>query len=396
MSLQLRVQKILTHEELLNQRLQQSQNVIASFDAEIKKMLASQRQKYIEWHLQKKKDHLAIFLNERQPNETAEEFWLRKWARQHSLRVGTPMEHEGFDAKDEVQAYMYMGRMCDVTDHPAAPSYDWDADSDYTEREAWRNNHERPYQAWRSNHDRPPFEVSWQPDADSKLRKEAAREADEIIKEFTLKTNSKILDILLTKGDYTCQLLFGGFTGGSFEGDIKVTFTDKTTFRTHVILKTNYSVLGNAYGQYPLTFHDVQVKGKGPVQKMVSEAQIRKLLKVKKWSPPKVKKPWTKAGVGDVVRTALGLGLLMATRGEEGTVRYANGVEARVTGNDIEQVVAHTEASAWKSPPQVHVQPHEGKQIILSFPDFKDVGYSTNNAKLLRLFAVEKVLESVK
>ena len=388
MSLLLREQMIMTKDELLNQRIKECQNVLANFDGEVKKMLTTHRQKYIEWDFEQRKERLAIFMRERKPNETGAEFWLRKWGCKMLLYRGTPSEHQGYDSEDLRSASSYMSRICNFTTHPDAPERDW--------REGPAENEYHKYQAWFKKPKRPQFEVTFQADADQRLRAESVEEADEIIKNFIQKTNLKILDLLLAKGNYTCELLQGGFSAGVFEGDVKVTFTDKTTLRTHVILKTNYSVLGNAYAQYPLTFHDVQVKGKGPVLKMVSEAEAHKLLNVKPWSPPTVKKPWAKAGVGDVVRTSMGLGMLLSTRGTEGMVRYANGSEKRVTGDDIEQVVAHTKALSWFSPPEVRVQPHVGQTIVLKFPEFKDGRFGGDNDRKLRLFALQQVLSRVK
>ena len=172
-------------------------------------------------------------------------------------------------------------------------------------------------------------------------------------------------DILIAKnGDYVCELK-GQFSIGVLEGDLYINFPDKTGFRTHIILKTNYSVLGNPYFQYPLTFHDVISETGGKPEAMLSEEEICKALGVPKWeAPAKQKKPWNTVKIGDVVlvnkKTFVCRALVLGTRGTTANVHYLDGVEEKIDGTEITKVLARTTCDTWHEH-HVRVEPFDGK-----------------------------------
>jgi len=351
--------RIKTAEEERNAFIALHRSFVVQIKDAIEKLCKHHRKQFEEHLFANEKLKIQRYMDQRKPNETAYDYSLerrhvglceserKKEAREYLEHIAKYTTHPrfGFQRQRNDPLYGNEARSCDFTDHGK-------------------------YRDWLENKDRPKFTVQWMPDADKRIKAEVKQYVNHVIRMFGKKTVEKVIDILVAKdGKYKCKLEYGSFYAGAFEGDITVSFPNGTGFRTHVIVKTNYSYLGNAYTQYPLTFHNVVSEtGATPIA-MLSQEEVQKSMGVKPWVvPTKQKKPWTAVQVGDLVRTeTMSVCMVVGTRGSDATVFHPDTGDARIHGSEIKEIFARTKPNNWSGAiPFLRVTPHEGKAFELS------------------------------
>lgn len=288
----------------------------------IKAICDKHRAEYEEYLVKMTFDRLRRFLNGRNPNDTAKSFYTRLWVK------------EKMDYRSKSQAENYVREevafICKLTDHPVPPKGD-----DWQVRDT--------HASWEKNENRPDFKIKERADADKIVRKDVKAYVDGIVNHFVFKVKDKLADIIIHYKDYDCQLEHGRFLVGAFEGDVTMQFKQGASFRIHVMLKTNHSVYGMPYVQYPLTFHNVvNKKGDKPVA-MCSETEVQDTMGIVPWKPVKQKKPFSTLIVGDIVeRTNGGIRLVIKTWKDRITLIDGTGEEAEATVDDIKVIHART------------------------------------------------------
>ena len=155
-----------------------------------------------------------------------------------------------------------------LTDHPRPANAD--------DEKTW---------AWMRNDKRPAFKIALKQDAQTIAAKRAKEKVDQIVRQFIFKTMDKVIDVLVHKPQYTAKLVSNNYGKGVLEADIFLTFVDGTSFRTHLILKTNYRY-GSPYMQYPMTFHDWTWKLGESLRGGASHYEIMKTWNIPAWQPP--------------------------------------------------------------------------------------------------------------
>lgn len=340
--------KVLTRDEHRALFMAQHRKFAKKVEDAVLALIAHHRSNYEQMLFKGWRDDIERFLENRRPNETPYDDITRK--KRNKERVDFELDRR---AKE---------RMAYLSRYTTLPDRRWGNDArlgiDFTDYDEWER--------WLDNLERPAFTVKFLSTANADLKRRAKKYVDAIAKVFADKTVDKVIDILVAKGDkYTCHLNKGHFTFTGFEGDIRITFPDKTGFRTHVIVKDNMSVLGNPYVQYPLTFHEIIGKtGEEPVA-MLSQEMVFERFGVKTWEAPKrVKKPWINVKAGDLVQTeALSVCMVLGIRGMIATVYHPSEGENKIDGSEIKAILARTIVDNWNDRDRykLQVEPHEGK-----------------------------------
>jgi len=364
MPIKLPEQPILTKEQLRQQYVDQHANVVAGVKAAIEELCVHHRKAYEDYLYERRIEAIQKFLDNRKPNQLICEGAATLIRSEAKRLAEMPEKKKYYNTGDylrklEGDAREALHWISQYTNHPVELMSL--KDLPYFEQEKARDTNTK----WISDENRPDFKVNWLKNGKAKIKAEVLEVVENAVQNFIRKTISKVVDILVAKGEYACELKKGQFSVGAFEGDIFITFPDKTGFRTHVILKTNYSVNGNPYAQYPLTFHEVVVKPGDKQVAMLSEDEICKAFGVKQWeAPPKQKKPWLAVKIGDIVvvnkKTFVCRALVLGTRGNMATVHYLDGVEEKIEGGEILEVLARTTCDTWCEH-YVRVEPFEGK-----------------------------------
>ena len=235
---------------------------------------------------------LRRFICERRANDTALSYYKRIYGIDDKMNYRA--KEQAMGQVNESTAFIHK-----LTDH-------WKPDpEDYAKQEEYRQ--------WEKNDNRPAFEVKERPTAEKIIRKDVKEYVDGIVRHFVYKVESKLADIIVHYKDYDCELEHGKFLCGAFEGDVTLTFKNGVNFRVHVMLKTNYSVYGRPYAQYPLTFHNVISTPGGEPVALCSESEILDTMGIIPWKPHKQRKPWETLAIGDIVETTDGT-IYMVTR----------------------------------------------------------------------------------
>lgn len=329
MAIRLSAIEFKTGDELREERAKQHGSLTAKLERCIRDICKHHRKRYEAMLFEQEVARLRWFIDERKPNDTAHSYYTRLWVREG-------MDYRGKrEAEDQVRAQERF--VLDLTDHPQPVPFAFSEDKD---------GHRRfdEYRAWAENENRPNFAVKERSDARNKMRASVKKFVDTIINDFCRKSRLKLLDILIANPDYDVKLEFGQFTGGSFEGDVTLMFESGVTFRTHVILKTNYSVCGRPYAQYPLTFHDFVAEPGAKLVAMMSEAEVQDAMGIEPWTPPKKpKRPWTTVKVGDIVELQEGgIALVVGTRKDVVKLYHPERGEWQGTADGLKTIHART------------------------------------------------------
>lgn len=223
---------------------------------------------------------------------------------------------------------------------------------------------------------------------------------DGIIGTFVEKVEDKVGDIIILYKDYECELVHGTIRTAGFEGDVTLKFNNGVTFRVHVMLKTNYSVYGKPFWQYPLTFHDIKTLD-GKQAASCAESEILDIMGVVPWKPVKMAKPWSTLSIGDIVETKDGkLGKLWLVTGTRKDVIHLWGEKGSgmFTADDIKVIHARTRVwdkythiegkDAWECTKfGVNVEMHNGRVQAFEIGTSRklyDEGYGVKRDTMIR------------
>jgi hypothetical protein len=178
-----------------------------------------------------------------------------------------------------------------------------------------------------------------------KLREWVESEVDSIVSIFTAKVIRKGLDFILAGGEYTALLDQCNFRGGVIEADIWLRFKKGGQVRMHLSLKTNYSALGKAYAQYPLTFHEITSPDGEFRGAMLSEKEALSHFGATAWEPPVMPKNrfFSTVKIGDIVLLSDNtLGLVLGQSKAGAKVLTIEGDERRCQAEDFQIILART------------------------------------------------------
>lgn len=362
---------ILTSDELREQFVAQHEKVVAGVRKAIEDLCAHHRQAYADYLYGRRLSHIQSFLDKRKSNELFCEGVAKQMREEDRIiaSLSGGRHHRSYkylqDLKDSAEESIRWIRQ--YTNHPTGKEDMEKADGvSYFEYQKALDR----YAEWMRNENRPDFVVVWLDEGKDKIKAEVEEVVEQAVQSFVRKTIHKVVDILVAKGKYVCELQKGGFDSGMFEGDILITFPDGTGFRTHVILKTNYSVNGKPYSQYPLTFHEVVTESGGKPAAMLSEDEICKAMGVSKWeAPKKQKKPWDTVKLGDIVCANYKFPVLvLGIRGNVATIYHPNLGEEKIQGSEIKAILARTRGESFLAPYYVRVDPFDGAVFKVNPP----------------------------
>jgi hypothetical protein len=368
---------------------------LARVERSIAKLCGHHRNAYEEFLFERRKAAIQTFMDSRKPNETAYDHYLAphlKWL--ESTHAETDWRHVR-DLKHEAERWM--AHVAKYTTHPRLHKR-----YDGTKRRTVDFEDYSSFKSWLEAHKRPNFHVAWKRTADATIKAEIKQQVDGIVSMFIQKTIDKVADFLIAKGEYKCELKTGRFGSGLFEGDLTISFPNGTSFRTHVILKTNFTAYGDPYAQYPLTFHDVVAETGGTSSAMLSQDEVYAAFGVAKWTEPKKqKKAWTTVKIGDVLRTkTMTKCICLGTRGNTATVFHPDKGEEQVTADDILAILARTTCHAWERPFCVRVEPFESVKFSVKTADsvarpFGQHAYGVKVDNAMRTACVREILKRV-
>jgi hypothetical protein len=398
MPIKLPERPVATRDELRGQYVAQHKEFLARVERSITTLCGHHRIAYEKYLFERRKAEIQPFLDNRKPNETAYDHYLaphRDYLESMQAETDYWRVQRLQDLKQKAE--WRMEHVAKYTTHPRlhrSYSNEKCRTFDFEDRSS--------YQSWLENPNRPNFAVAWSRTADDTIKAEVKKLVDEIVAAFIDKTLDKVADILIAKKEYGCELKSGSFHSGSFEGDLTISFPDGTSFRTHVILKTNYTAYGNPYAQYPLTFHDVVAETGGIPSAMLSQDEVHNSFGVPKWTEPKKqKKPWSLVKIGDVLRTkTMTKCICLGTRGNMATVFHPDKGEEQVTADDIVAILARTTCDTWKQPFCVRVEPCESVTFTVETADsvvqqFGKYAYGVKVDNAMRKADVREILKRV-
>ena len=385
---------VATRDELRDQYIERHKEFLIRVERSIDMLCRHHRTAYEKYLFQSQKAAIQKFIDERTPNATAYDYCLaphRTWI--DSVKADHDVDRYHRLRELEADAKRWMEYIANYTTHPRVHGG--------YERSKPRPFDFKDYQSYRSWHEdstRPNFNVKWRRTANATIKAEVKRKVDDIVGVFIHKTLDKVADILIAKGEYECELKTGCFGSGSFEGDLSISFADGTSFRTHVILKTNYTAYGDPYAQYPLTFHDIVAETGNTSIAMTSQDGVHTLFGVPKWTEPKKqKKPWSIVTIGDVLRTrTMSKCICLSTRGNLATVFRPGKGETQLTPDDIVAVLARTT----RVKACVRVEPFEGQAFTIEAGDsvtrqFGQYAYGIKVDNAMRKACAREILKRV-
>ncbi|MHA2045522.1 MAG: hypothetical protein ACW99G_12060 [Candidatus Thorarchaeota archaeon] len=289
------------------------------------------------------------FIEKRKPNETPIAFYTRT---QKNMDLGIPENGNEWRNEWKRSQRMFSSVMgassgiCKFTNHP----------KEQCEWRDWKNGSYKKTNLNKIRIDR------------KKIEKTVDQRIERSIKESVEKIRYKVLSLLIAD-DYTCDLLdsdgrdtgnnYGcrtqnsantqkscDFSDGVFSGWMKIEFSNGGSFKFHLQVTESHDYFASRGGDYRFNFHDVESPEGGFEGKLVSEADVLRIFKVKSWQPPQqVKRKWfDKLKTGDVVLLKDGdLSMVTYQRKDKFKVWHPDRDEKEVSADDLKEILAHTD-----------------------------------------------------
>lgn len=300
---------------------------LKALDVELHQLVETKRQQLEDFLYDRDFNELLVFINGRQKNETVEAYSLRHASpeiKELLKRDEDFRERYKFTKFERDRLGNFRG-MCAhqaqfvkrFTDHPK------------------QVNSEKPRA----------FTVNVLTDV---LRKDVKERVESIVRNFIYKVQQKILDLIVANGEYTAKLKSHTFVSGVIEAKMVVKFKDGE-FLASLSAKSNRSVLGNWFMQYPLTFHRVtSPDSKLDDKAMASEKEMLKHFRAEAWEPPPMPKErfFSNLKIGDIVLMDDDThALAVKSRKDEVTVWHPKTGERKCKIKGMQKIVARTSGS---------------------------------------------------